>query len=786
LGIGANAAFFSVVNGVLLRPLPYQDPDQLVTIHQSKQNFETGAIPYLNFVDMQRENRTFSSMAIFRGAGFTLAGSDEPERVRARMISADLFNVLGVNPVLGRTFTADDDKRGAELVALISASLWNRKFNSASDIINKSITLDDRSYRVVGVIPPNFNFFSGSPDVYVAIGAWNSPALQNRSAALGIHGVGRLKPGVTFSQGQSDLDRVMRDLAVAYPASNKDNGAKLVPLRTLVVGDVQPVLLMLLAAVGLVLLIACANVSNLMLARSTGKTREFAIRAALGASRWRLLRQSLVESTLLSLAGGVAGLVIAAWGTEAALKSLPTALPRAAEVKLDFRVLLFTLGISLLTGIIAGLAPALKTSQSRSSETLKEGGRGSSARGRAQGLLVAVEMALALVLLIGAGLLIRSLNALWNVDPGFRPNNLLTFNVTFPPSMRGATADTARSALRDLSDKLSNTPGVSAASLSFAAAPLISEDDVYFWIEGEPKPSSTSEMHMTLFYVVEPGYLPAMGMKLIKGRFFSNQDDERSTRVVVVDEMFARQRFGNQDPIGRRINLEDEQGFYEIIGVVGHVNQWGLDSDQTESLQSQLYVPLRGLSDSQVEGTGGASVLVRSNAPAADIQPAFVNAIRQAVQSHSSQNVISNTQTMNEVIAGSLAQRRFSMILLGSFAAVALLLATLGIYGVVSYLVGQRTHELGIRVALGATRSDILRLVLSQGMKMTLLGVAIGLLAALGLTRLMTTMLFGISATDPLTFGFIALLLVVVALVACYIPARRATKVDPLVALRYE
>jgi len=321
--------------------------------------------------------------------------------------------------------------------------------------------------------------------------------------------------------------------------------------------------------------------------------------------------------------------------------------------------------------------------------------------------------------------------------------------------------------------------------LSFAAAPLIGEDDRYYWIEGEPKPASTSEMHMALFYVVEPGYLQAMGMKLIKGRFFTNHDDERSARVAVIDEMLARQRFGTQDPIGRRVNLGEEEGPYEIVGVVGHVKQWGLDSD-TELLQAQLYLSLRALPASEVEGSGGASIVVRSNASSGDIQPAFVSSIRQVVQSQNSQNVISNMQTMNEVIAGSLAQRRFSMILLGSFAAVALLLATLGIYGVVSYLVGQRTHELGIRVALGAKRSDILRLVLSQGMKMTLLGVAIGLLAALGLTRLMTTMLFGVSATDPLTFGLIALLLTVVALVACYVPARRATKVDPLVALRYE
>jgi predicted permease len=786
LGIGANAAFFSVVNGVLLNPLPFPDADQLVTIHQSKQNFETGAIPYLNFVDMQRENRTFSSMAISRGTGFTFSGSGEPERVRARMISADYFNVFGVKPALGRTFVPDDDRRGAELVALISANFWSRKFSSAPDITEKSITLDDRSYRVVGVIPASFSLMSGT-DVYVAIGAWNTPALQNRGAALGIHGIGRLKPGVTFDQAQADLSRVMLDLAVAYPATNKENGAKLVPLKGLIVSGVQPILLILLAAVGFVLLIACVNVSNLMLARSSGKTREFAIRSALGAARWRMLRQSLIESTLLSLIGGVAGLIIAAWGTELALKSLPTALPRAEEVRLDARVLLFTLGVSLLTGIFTGLVPALRSSQSSLSETLKEGGRGaSSSRGRAQGVLVALEMAMALVLLIGAGLLIRSLNALWKVDPGFRPDNVLTLEVTFPASIANASPNTIRTVLRDLNDRLIATPGVAAVSALSGAAPLINEDDRFFWIDGGPKPTSHSEMHMALFYVVDPGYLPAMGIQLTKGRFFTDQDDERSARVVVIDEMLAHQRFGSENPLGKRINLDDDQGPYEVIGVVGHVKQFGLDSDETQSLQAQLYLPFRGLPDDQVEGTNGVGLVVRSNIGGGEITPSFINSIRQAIQSQNSQNVISNTQTMNEVIAGSLAQRRVSMILLGSFAAVALLLASLGIYGVISYLVGQRTHEIGIRVALGARRSDILRLVLGHGMRMTLAGVAIGILSAFALTRLMTTMLFGVSATDPVTYGIIAVLLTFVALLACYVPARRATKVDPLVALRYE
>ena len=781
LGIGANVAIFSIVKGVLLNPLPYSDPDQLVTIHQSKPNFETGAIPYPNFLDMQRQNQTLQTMAISRGAGFTLIGAGEAERVPARMVSADFFNVYGIKPVLGRNFTADDDRKGAEPVAIISAHLWARKFNSDTAMTEKSITLDDRSYRVVGVLPASYK--ASVAEVYVPIGAWNNPALENRSAALGIHGIGRLKPGVTIDQAEADLDRVMAALAEAYPASNKGNGAKVISLKDRLVGDVQPVLLMLFAAVGLVLLIACVNVSNLMLARSQGRMREFAIRAALGAGRWRLLRQSLIESTMLALVGGAGGLLIAAWGTSAALKALPTALPRQDEIHLDLRVLLFTVGLSILTGIISGVAPALKTSQWRFNESLKEGGRGaSSSRARAQGVFVIAEMAMALVLLIGAGLLIRSLNALWNVDPGFNADNVMTFSVTFPPSMRSANAETSRAYLRDLSRRLNEMPGVKGASLVTGATPLVSEDDVYFWVEGDPKPASTSDMHMALFYVVEPGYLPAMELRLKKGRFFTDQDDERATPVAVIDEMLAQQRFGAADPLGRRIILGENQPPYEIVGVVGHVKQWGLDNDQNE-LQAQLYVPVRAASDQNIQGTGGMGVIVGAGN---DIGPSFFTSIREVVQAQNNQNVISNAQTMNEVIADSLAQRRFAMIVLGAFAAAALLLASLGIYGVISYLVGQRTHELGIRVALGASRRQILTLVLGHGLKMTLVGVVVGLVAAFGLTRLMRNLLYGVGATDPATFAIIAALLMFVALLACYLPARRATKVDPLIALRNE
>ncbi|HKQ76025.1 MAG TPA: ABC transporter permease [Blastocatellia bacterium] len=782
LGIGANAALFSVVNGVLLNPLPFPEPEQLVTLHQSKPNFDTGAMPYPNFRDLQRENRTFSAMAISRPTGFSLTGAGEAERVNAQFVTADFFTVLGIKPQLGRNFAPGEDERGASPIVLIGADLWQRKFGSAPDVLGKSLALDDRSYTIVGVLPASFNLRVSlflPADVYAPIGQWNNPALENRGAALALHGIGRLKPGVTIEQAQADLDRVMRDLAVAYPDTNKGNGAKIVSLKQRMVGSIGQILWMLLGAVGFVLLIACVNVSNLLLARSTGRTREFAIRAALGAGQWRLLRQLLTESALLALAGGGLGLAVAAWGTRAALSILPTALPRADEIGLDGRVLLFTLAISLGAGMLSGVAPALKTSKWNLAETLKEGGRGSQGgRAGAQGVFVAVELALALVLLIGAGLMIRSVNALWNVDAGFRPDSALTFGLNLPASLRTDGPEAIRSALRELSEKLNSMPGVRAASFSAASRPLQEVNDNYFWMEDQPRPANPSEMGSTLTYRVEPSYLAAMGIPLKQGRFFTGQDNERSEPVVVIDEVFARKYFPNADPIGKRVNYAGNLA--QIIGVVGHVKQWGLDADDTAPIRAQLYESVRQMGDNALPRLSSMGVVMRAEAPA----PALWDSIRRVVRSQNRENVIFSPQTMNELIAGSLARRRFAMTLLNAFAVVALLLASVGLYGVISYLVGQRMRELGVRVALGAQRGDVLRLVLSHGMKMALCGVALGLLAALGLTRLMAKMLYGVSATDPATFTVIAFSLLAVALLACLVPARRATKVDPMVCLR--
>ncbi|MEP7270431.1 MAG: ABC transporter permease [Acidobacteriota bacterium] len=720
-------------------------------------------------------------MSISRGFGFSLTGLGQAEQVTARLVSADFFSVLGIKPALGRAFAPGEDGPGAEAVAVISAAFREHKFGSAPDVLGKSLTLDGKGYTIVGILPANFNF--GTAAVYVPIGQWSNPGLQSRSAGLGLHGIGRLKPGVTVEQAQADIDRVTEDLAVAYPATNKGQGGRLVPLKERVIGDIGPVLLMLLGAVAFVLLIACVNVSNLLLARSTGRAREFAIRAALGAGRLRLLRQSLTESMLLAVAGGGLGLLIAGWGTEVALGALPTALPRAKEVGLDGRVLIFTLVVSLLTGVLSGLAPAFRTSHARLSATLKEGGRVSGTlRHRAQGLLVAVEIALALVLLVGAGLMIRSLSALWNVDPGFRPDNVLTFSLTLPPSMQTAEPNAIRASLRELNRGILSTPGVEAASFTQGATPLQGEDDVFFWLDGQPKPASQSEMHMSLVYIVEPDYLKAMGIPLKQGRFFTDRDDERSGRVAVIDEAFAHKYFGTTDPIGKGVRLDDS-GAIEIVGVVGHVRQWGVDaSDSAQSLQAELYLPFRGLPDGEVPS--GMSAVVRYGGSGSDKAP--FDAIRRVVQAQHSENVIFSPQTMNETIAETLATQRFSMILLDAFAAVALLLATMGLYGVIAYLVGQRTHELGIRIALGARRPAILGLVLAHGLKMSLFGVGLGLVAAVGLTRLLTGLLFGVTATDPTTFTVITTLIVAVSVLACLIPAWRATQVDPMVALRHE
>jgi predicted permease len=788
IGVGANTALFSVVNGVLLNPLPYPNPEQLITLHESKANFETGSISYPNFRDWQKDNRTFSAMAIARDYAFSLTGAGEADQVSGAFVTSDYFRILDVKPLLGRAFSPGEDEVGAGPIALITKGLWQRKFSSAPDIIGKGITLDGTTYTIVGVIPSSFrlavDYISARREVFVPVGQWKNNLLNSRIAGLGFHGVGRLKPAVTLEQAEADMRSVTNNLAVAFPDADKGIGAALIPLKQWMVGGVRPILLLLLASVGFVFLIACVNVANILLARSISRTREFAIRGALGASKNRVFRQLLTESVALALAGGTLGLLVASWGTRVALSVLPTVLPRAEEVRLDTRVLFFTLAISLLAGILFGLVPALKMSSPNVHEDLKKSGRGmSGTRHRVQSMFVISEMAMALVLLAGAGLMIRSLMRLWTVDPGFNPQNVLTIGLSLPPSMMTAPPDAIRTAFREFDKKMASIPGVKAVSQTWGGMPMNGDDEQTFWFEGQPKPSSENDMNWALDYIVEPAYLTAMGIPLQHGRFFTEQDNEHSPGVIVVDDVFARKFFPNQDPIGKRILSNFLPGASEIVGVVGHVKQWGLDLDDTWNLRAQLYIPCMQMPDVFIamQPSGSAAVLRSDQARAG-----LLDSIRHASQQISSELVIFNPQSMDEIIAGSLAARRFPMILLIVFALLALLLASVGIYGVISYVVGQRTHEIGIRMALGARPLDILQLVLRGAGRLALIGIGIGLLSALGLTRFTAKLLYGIAPNDPLTFIAVPAILISVALLASYLPARRATKVDPMIALRCE
>jgi len=786
LGIGANTAFFSVVNGVLLNPLPYPQPELLVTLHESKPNFLSGSISYSNFFDWQKDNHSFSSMAIARDYGFSLTGLGDAEQLDAKFISSDYFLVLGANPVIGRTFAPGEDKIGTAPIALIGAGFWKRKFGSSPEVLGKSLTLDGKSYTIVGVIPEAFDLYrSAHPtDVYVPIGQWNNPLVPNREAGLGIHGIARLKAGVAIEQARADMERVTANLAAIYPDADKGIGAHLVPFTESLLGNVRPILLVLFGAVGFVLLIACFNVASLMLARSTSRTREFAVRVALGAGRSRLIRQILTESILLSIIGGALGLLLAQGIRRAALRVLPTEMPRAADIHTDSHLLLFTVVISLLAGILFGLAPALKSSDLFLSETLKESGRGSSGtRHRAQSVFVVLEMAMALVLLIGAGLMGRTLLRLWDVQPGFDPHNVLTFSISLPPSMNAASPAAIRAAFRHVHENFGSMRGIQALSVSWGAVPMGSDDEQVFWLDNQPKPSSVNDMNWALSYVVDPDYLKTMRIAIVRGRFFTDADSENGQHVVVIDEVLANKFFGNEDPIGRHITLQQGEMKAEIVGIVPHVKQWGLDSDETQQLRAELYVPFMQLPDAAMKlSPTGTTLMVRSDGSDAKL----FDSLRRTNKLMSDEQVIYGAQTMEEIISVSLAARRFAMILLGVFAALALILSSVGIYGVISYLVGQRTHEIGVRIALGARRWDVLNLILSQGAKLTLLGIVIGVAASLGLTKLMARMLYGVSASDPLTFIGVAILLSFVALAACYIPTRRAMRVDPMVALRCE
>lgn len=783
LGIGANTALFSVVNGVLLNPLAYPHSDQLVAIYGRIAGVDSAPIEYPNFQDWERDSHSFASMAAYRNEDYNFIGNGEGERLSGYMISASFFDTLGVVPELGRTFRVDDDQIGAGPVVVLSGGFWKRKFGSSPDIIGKPITLNGTAYTIVGVIPDNFNFYGNMRDVYTPIGQWRDPSFRDRRISVSARAFGRLKPGVTLAQAQAEMEKVARNLAVAYPEADAGHSIKLVSMKEDLVGNVQPLLFVLLAAVGFLMLIACANVANLLLARSVARSREFAIRSALGASQARMIRQLLTESVLLSAVGGALGLLLAFIGLKTLLKSLPAALPRAGEVSLDPKVLFFTLVLSLVTGVVFGLAPALKATRINLQEVMKQSGRGSSGfRHRLQGTFVAVEMALALVLLVGAGLMVRTLGALWKVNPGFNPSHAITFTLAFPATSNTTSAET-RARLRNFDDKMLSIPGVQAVSVTLGSRPMIHDSSLPFWIEGEPKPAHDAEMHAATFFLVESGFRQAMGITLLRGRFVSEQDNENTPIVVDIDDNFARSYFPGQDPIGKHVNFTEFNVQAEIVGVVGHVKQYALDADPPGAIQAQFFYPFMQIPEKIMPLIAkSVAVVLRTQGD----PTAIMGQVRETVKAIDPRDVIYNVQTMDDVVATSYAARRLTMILLTGFAALALMLACVGIYGVISYLVGQRTQEIGIRMALGAQRRDILTLVLGEGTRMALIGAVIGVVASLILTRLMAKQLFGVSAHDPLTYASVAFVLMLVAIAACYVPARRAVRVDPMKSLRWE
>jgi predicted permease len=782
LGIGANSALFSVVNGVLLNPLPFPNPNELVAVYSRTGTFQESSISYPNFLDWHKDNHSFAHLSAFRADDFNMTGVGEPERLHAHMISAEFFPALGLQLLLGGNFTPEEDRAGAGPVAILSDGIWKRKFGSAPEVLGRSITLNGQVYTVIGVAPGHITGLSPS-DVYVPIGQWTDPTFRDRRISMGMNSIGRLKPDVSIAQARADMDRVAENLAAAYPEADKGSGITLVPLKQDVVGDVRGILLVLLGAVGFVLLIACANVANLLLARSTGRYREFAIRSALGAGPVRVVRQLLTESVLLGLAGGSIGLALAKLGTKVILAALPQSLPRAEEISLDAHVVLYTFGVSLFTGIAFGLVPALKALRPDLQETLKEGGRGASGtRHRTQSVFVATEMAMAVVLLIGAGLMIRTLSALWNVYPGFDARNVLTFQIS-STSSPSTTADQLRAKYRATLGAIERIPGVEAVSLLGGSLPMTGDSEVPFWREGRPRPSNENDMTFALFYLVNPDYQRAMHIPVVRGRSLTEQDNEHAPAVALVDANLARKFFPNEDPIGKRINVGLIEVQAEIVGVVGHVQHWGLGAREHENLETQLYLPVWQIPDRfwPLLANGGQYVARTVGSPVG-----LATAIRQAAEKVDSSAVLYDVRPMQEIVARSISTQRLTMLLLSVFSALALALSAIGIYGVISYLTGQRRQEIGVRVVLGASREDVLRMVLGQGMRMTLLGVSIGIAAALGLTRLITQMIYGVGASDPLTFAGVAVLLSAVALCACYIPARRAMRVDPMVALRYE
>ncbi len=788
LGIGANTAIFSLVDGVLLAPLPYVQPDRLVMVWENNPRFAHVGVSYPNFRDWQRDARSFQKMAALNWQSYDLVNPGTPEHLDGMAISSGLFSMLGVKLPLGREFSPAEDQHGGAPGVILSDHLWRSRFNADREVLGKSVILDGVDYTVTGVAPPAFQLFDKA-DIFTPLGQGDPLIINDRASHPAIISIARLKPGISLSQAQAEMITIQRGLDRLYPDADRDIGTDVVSLKQQIVGDVSGTLFLLLGAVGLVLLIACTNVVSLLLARFAARKREFATRFALGANRARIVRQLLTESVVLALAGGVLGLAVAKWGVRLLLAVLPGSLPRSGDIGVNLGVLFFAFCISLLVGILFGLASALKSSsldtQGSMQASLREGGHGSTnAHHRAQSALVIVQMAMTVVLLIGSGLLLRSIRHLWESNPGFDMQHVITFKVGVSPALT-ATASSTRATYQQLLDRIRQIPGVQATDFTWLV-PLSGDDaDMPFWI-GSRKPVSLQAAPRLLMFNTGPDYLRTMGIPLLQGRFFNAQDTTQSPCVIAIDSVFAKMYFPGTNPIGQTITFGfASMGPCRIVGVVGHVRHWRVGDPSTYT-QNEAYFPFSQDPDKWVPSNyRDTTLLVRTSLDSATVMPA----IKKAVYGVGSGQPVYDVRTMRQIVSESMSSQRFPMILLGAFAVLALLLAAIGIYGVISYAVTQLGKEIGVRMALGAEKRQVFQMVISQSLKLTITGLTIGAVAAFILTRLLTSfsrLLYGVSISDPATFAAVSFLLIGVSVLACWIPARRAASIDPMQALRSE
>jgi putative ABC transport system permease protein len=773
LGIGANTAIFSLVNAVIIRPLPYPDPDRLVWVYGNIRNGANRAsVSPLDYLDFRSQNKTFEQFA----ASFVvpvpvnLTGSGEPERLSSSIVTGNYFQAFGVAPALGRGFSLENEKPDQNQVTVLSYALWQKRFAGDPEILNKTIVLDGKACQVIGVMPANVSF-PQTVDLWTPLNFDSDPADMKQRKAHFLRPIGRLKPGVSLTQAQADTDVIAARLEQQFPETNTGWNLRLLSLREQLVGGTRTMLFVLFGAVGFVLLIACANVANLLLVRAAARQKEIALRTALGASRFRIVRQMITESLLLSLIGGVLGTLLALWGIDLLVTLSEGNLPPTADVRIDTSVLGFTLLISLATGLLFGLVPALRTIKVDLTDSLKEGARGgaeSSLRNRTRSFLVVFESAVAVMLLIGAGLLVRSLIALQRVDPGFDSNNVITMRVDLARKKYDTPQKTA-SFFQELETRVSGLPGVETIGL-ISELPLTGQlNDLPFTVEGRPPVAPDQEFGAD-WRRVNQNYFNALHIPLLRGRNFTEQDVRQNAKVMIVSQQLVSTVFPNEEPLGKRLITALGNQPYEIIGIVGDIRHQSIANQPVAA----MYMPT-------LQRTW-MNLVIRTKGDPLSV----VGAVRKEVQALDPDLPVAALKAMSDLIDSSVAGARYRMTLLGLFAALAMILAATGIYGVMSYSVAQRTHEIGVRMALGAREFDVLKLVVRQGMVLALIGVAVGLIGAFALTRVMSSLLFGITAKDPITFAVVAALLAGVALVACFVPARRATKVDPLVALRYE